>query len=228
MIRQNPRQHDARLWVWDGATRLFHWSLVVLVGICWFSGKTGLMKVHTASGIAVLTGIIFRLLWGIIGSTTARFSHFVRGPWAVLEYLAGLRSAPSSPVPVVGHNPAGGLAVVFMLALLAVQGASGLFANDDILTKGPLVHLVSEETSNAVTYLHKMVFNGLLVLICVHVLANLFYLVVKGENLIAPMITGDKPWPADRAKPPLYFARPVAAGGAFVLSMLLMWGLLHL
>ncbi|KAF0119313.1 MAG: cytochrome B561 [Rhodospirillaceae bacterium] len=228
MTLHNSHEHYTRLRIWDGPTRLFHWSLVVLVGISWFSGKAGIMAVHTASGVAVLTVIVFRLLWGVIGSTTARFSHFVRGPRAVLAYLAGLRQAASSPVPVVGHNPAGGLAVVFMLAALAVQGASGLFANDDIYTKGPLAHLVSEETSNALTSLHKVVFNGLLALIGVHVLANLFYLVAKGENLIMPMITGDKPWPADRAKPPLHFAKPVVAGGAFVLSLLLMGGLLFL
>lgn len=214
------------LQVWDMPTRLFHWSLVVLIGMSWLSGEIGMMAVHTASGLFVLTLCVFRLLWGILGSTTARFSNFVRGPRVVWAYLTDLLD-PSTEPPV-GHNPAGGWAIVLMLVTLAVQATSGLFANDDIYTEGPLAHLVSKWTSDLLTILHKIIFNILLGLISLHLLANLFYLVVKGEDLVRPMITGCQPWPVIYAVPQLHFAKPFRILVVLALTVLLVWRLLCL
>ncbi|KAF0145049.1 MAG: cytochrome b [Rhodospirillaceae bacterium] len=223
---QTPQENGIALRVWDAPTRQFHWLLSILIGVSWLSGEVGMMAVHTASGLIILTLLVFRLVWGIVGSTTARFSYFVRGPQVVQAYLAGLLRTPIEPL--AGHNPAGGLAIVLMLAALAVQAGSGLFANDDIFTEGPLAHLVSKATSDGLTILHKVTFNILLGLISLHLLANLFYLLVKGENLIRPMITGYRPWPAGQAEPQLHFAGPILAFLVLALSILAVWGLVQL
>ncbi len=187
--------------VWDLPTRLFHWLLVALFAFSWASAELGgnAMEWHMLSGYTLLGLVLFRLLWGIAGSATARFSQFVQGRGAVLAYL---RTFLGGGMPAgVGHNPAGGWMVVAMLALLLLQGATGLFANDDIITEGPLYHLVSKETSNALTELHEGVFNALLTLAAIHIGAIFFYLLVKRDNLIRPMLTGRKEVPAETAQP---------------------------
>jgi cytochrome b len=157
----------------------------------------------------VLLGlVIFRLLWGVAGSATARFSQFVKGKGAILAYLRGTTSA------TVGHNPLGGWVVVAMLALLLLQAATGLFANDDIITEGPLYHLISKDISDALTELHEGVFDVLLALAGLHVAAIFFYLFIKRDNLIRPMLTGRKQVPADIAEPRMvgaWRAMPLAA-----------------
>ena len=197
-----------KILVWDLPTRGFHWLLVLLVTTSFITGKVGglWMSYHLLSGYAILGLILFRLIWGVAGGRYARFSSFLRGPAAVLRYLRDLprRDAPHYP----GHNPLGGWSVAAMLLTLLIQAVSGLFASDDIFTEGPLYSWVSESTSAWLTRLHLLNQEIILVLVGVHVLAVLFYLIVKHDNLIGPMFSGMK-HPADGALPS---ANPVGRG----------------
>ena len=176
--------------VWDLPTRLFHWCLLLLVAASWATGELGEMEWHMRSGIAILTLLLFRLLWGLYGSTTSRFVSFVTSPLRALAYGRDLIAGKAPRY--LGHNPLGGWMVVVLLLLLLSQASTGLFSNDDIFTEGPLYHLVTKSTSDYLTGLHKTLFDLLLVCVALHVTASLFYLFVKKENLILPMIHGFK------------------------------------
>lgn len=172
--------------VWDGATRLFHWLLLALLGFSWWSAETDRMDWHLISGIVLLGLIIFRLIWGLIGGSTARFGSFVRSPLRVISHL---RSKNTVPKP--GHNPIGGYSVVVMLLLLIIQVVTGLFATDiDQIESGPLSYLVDFDQSRTAAEIHELSFTLLQVVIGLHVIAVLFYLLVRKRNLITPMITG--------------------------------------
>lgn len=179
--------------VWDLPTRLFHWALVALVANAFLTAKFGdiTMTWHQWNGYAILTLLVFRLIWGVIGSSTARFSDFVKGPGDVLAYARGL--ATGQGPHYYGHNPLGGLMVLALLAALAFQGTMGLFATDDILVSGPLKHTVGGATAKLFTSFHKLGYWGILGLVAIHVTAVFGYLLVKKENLIRPMVTGFKP-----------------------------------
>src|SRR5215470_756496 len=116
-----------RIRIWDLPIRLFHWTLVVLMAVSYFTGQAGgdWMKLHFWSGYTILTLLLFRIAWGFVGSTTARFSNFVRGPRAGASYLRSLVLGQSTFD--VGHNPVGGLMVVVLLLAVLVQVAVGLF-----------------------------------------------------------------------------------------------------
>ena len=180
--------------VWDLPTRLFHWLLVGLVIFSFATGKIGIsaMRYHEWSGFAILVLVVFRIVWGFVGGRQSRFIAFVKSPGAVIRYAASLlnKTSPSH----IGHNPLGGWSILAMLTSLLIQVSTGLFANDDILTEGPLYALVSKQTSDWLTDVHLMNQKVLLVLVLIHIAAVVFYLVVRRENLIKPMITGDKPW----------------------------------
>jgi cytochrome b len=192
MVAGSPRAGGVAVRVWDAPLRLFHWLLVALVCVSVATGKVGgnAMKWHLYSGYGVLGLLLFRLLWGVFGSTYARFGHFLRGPGAVLGYASGLlRRRPSH---TLGHNPLAGLMVAVMLAALLFQAGSGLFANDDIATEGPLYARVGKDLSDRITGWHKLNANLVLALAGLHVAAVLFYLGFKRENLVRPMISGWK------------------------------------
>jgi cytochrome b len=170
--------------VWDLPIRIFHWLLAALIGFSWWSVKYGHADWHIWSGCAILTLLIFRLLWGFVGSSTARFTSFVRGPRAVVNYLRGKWTG-------VGHTPLGALSVVALLLALSVQVGLGLFAEDeDGIYMGPLSRLVSSDTSDKVRDIHELWFKVVLGLIVLHVIAILYYRVFRGRKLIKPMITG--------------------------------------
>jgi cytochrome b len=185
--------------VWDLPVRLFHWLLVLLLGFSWLSGEMEWMEWHFYSGYAVLTLILFRILWGFVGSTHARFGDFLYGPAALVDYLRALPSRSSKKF--AGHNPLGGISVLLILLCILVQTATGLFANDDILYEGPLYKHVSKELSDLLTTVHKWNFELLLVLAGVHIAAVLYYLFWKSENLVKPMFTGRKPLPPGAVPP---------------------------
>lgn len=175
-----------KLAVWDLPTRLFHWVLVGLIGFSWWTGEQGHEDLHMYSGFAVLTFLIFRLLWGVFGSSTARFSSFVRGPRAVTEYLGRMKSWPD-----IGHTPLGALGVLALLVMLFLQVGTGLIqTDDDGLVEGPLAPLVSYDTAEVAHDLHETTFNLLLILIALHVAAVIFYRIALGKKLLGPMITG--------------------------------------
>lgn len=173
--------------LWDLPIRLFHWLLVFAVVASVVSGQLGgnLIDWHGRIGLFFVGLIVFRLIWGIVGSTHARFASFFPTPGRVRAYLRGDWRGK-------GHNPLGSLSVFALLGLLTVQVATGLFANDDISFVGPLFDLVSKSTSNRLTGIHHLTANALFVLIALHVAAIVFYLRVKKQNLIKPMVTGWK------------------------------------
>lgn len=178
--------------VWDLPTRVVHVLMIVLLATLWITAGQGWMAWHRWAGYAVLTLIVFRIYWGARGSTTARFSHFLRGPRAVRRYIGTLFSK-SDYAPSVGHNPLGGWNVLLMLALLLLQAGLGLFAVDEYgIESGPLATHVSFETGRRLAAVHAAVFDVITVLIFVHVLAVLAHYLFKRENLIVPMVTGVK------------------------------------
>ena len=174
-----------RVRVWDLPVRLFHWAVVLLVPALWATHEWEMMDTHILLGEIMLGLVLWRLLWGVLGSSTARFASFVRGPGAVLRYLGGKGGRS------FGHNPLGGWSVVAMLLLLAVQVGLGLFASDeDGIVYGPLSHLVSYDTARTLAERHETLFWILVALIALHVLAILYYLLVKRDDLVTPMVTG--------------------------------------
>jgi cytochrome b len=178
--------------VWDLPVRICHWSLVALIFTSWVTSEIGgnAMTYHMWSGYTILALVVFRIVWGFVGSERARFGDFLYGPSAVIAYIKGMLRL--DPPHYLGHNPLGGISVVLLLLSVLVQATTGLFANDDIATEGPLVSKVSEATSSLLTTIHRYNFYVLLALICVHIAAALFYLLVKRENLIGAMFTGRK------------------------------------
>jgi cytochrome b len=207
--------------VWDLPIRVFHWSIVALVGLSWGAAELGWMQIHLWSGLAVLTLVIFRISWGFVGSTTARFSNFIAPPRAGIEYA---KAVFYNEKPLyAGHNPAGGWVVLGFIVLLGVQATLGLFSHDDILFKGPLAYMVSKDVSDIFTELHEAFFNMLLALIGLHVAAVFFYLFFRQENLIRPMVTGLKD--KDHVPPAtkLSFTNPAFAVILLALSGALVW-----
>jgi cytochrome b len=171
--------------VWDLPTRLFHWSLAGLVIGAFVTAKLGggAMVWHGRLGLAIIGLLAFRLAWGVVGSTYARFGQFVRGPAAIRAYLGGEWQG-------LGHNPLGALSVLALLGVLTLQAASGLFANDDIAFSGHLAFLVDSHTSGDLTGIHHFLEKILMALVVLHVGAILFYVRVKKQNLVRPMLTG--------------------------------------
>jgi len=171
--------------VWDLPTRLFHWAIVLLFSMSWWSAENNAMDWHRLFGLIILGLLLFRLIWGFVGGSTARFSAFVRSPRAAMSYLR--TNGPRHP----GHNPLGGYSVIAMLLMLVTQVVTGLFAVDvDGIDSGYLSHLVSFSEGRLASDIHEISFNILLALISLHVLTILFYLVVRRRNLIGPMVTG--------------------------------------
>jgi len=185
--------------VWDLPTRLFHWAIVLLVAFSWLAQKLDWMDWHKLSGYAVLTLLLFRLAWGFVGSETARFRQFLASPRAALRHLAHLPRR--EPDHQVGHNAAGGWMVLGLLGLLAVQVGTGLFANDDVLTEGPLADTVDKSTSDWLSHIHVVNFRLIKLAVAAHILAVLTYAVLKRHDLVRPMLTGRKRLPAELPPP---------------------------
>jgi cytochrome b len=170
--------------VWDLPIRLFHWLLAALIAFSWWSVEYDHTGWHIWSGCAILTLLIFRMLWGFVGSSTARFSSFIRGPASVWAHLRGRWNG-------IGHTPLGALSVVALLLAVSVQVGLGLFAEDeDGIFMGPLAKLVNSDTSDTVRDIHALWFYVVLGLIVLHVLAILYYRLFRGQRLTEPMITG--------------------------------------
>ncbi|MFZ5483159.1 MAG: cytochrome b/b6 domain-containing protein [Pseudomonadota bacterium] len=182
--------HARELPIWDLPVRLFHWLLAVAVVGAVLTAQIGgnLMVWHGRLGSLILGLIVFRLVWGVLGSRTARFTAFVRGPSAILAYLRGQWTG-------LGHNPLGALSVLALLGSIGFQAVSGHFADDDIAFKGPLAPLLDTHGRELATRLHHLASNGLYALVVLHLLAIGFYARVKRQNLIRPMLTGRGPVP---------------------------------
>jgi cytochrome b len=183
--------------VWDLPTRLFHWLLVAAIVGLVITGNVGgdAMVWHMRLGLTVLALLGFRLIWGLVGGRWSRFASFVHAPGTVLRYLRG-RHAPHEQLEV-GHNPLGAWSVLAMLALLVAQVATGLVADDEIATTGPLNRFVATATGLAATAWHKGAGKlAIIVLVLLHVAAIMFYRLRQGKDLVGPMLRGDKSLPA--------------------------------
>jgi cytochrome b len=188
-------EETRRVKVWDAWVRLTHWAIVLLLPFSYWTATTSRYDLHFVSGYAILSLVLFRILWGLIGSETARFRHFLRGPGEALRHLAHLvrRETPWD----VGHNAAGGWMVVLLLLLLLAQAVSGLFADDLIFTRGPLARRVEEVWSSRATSVHLRVYWLIFGFAALHILAVLAYRIVVRRNLVKPMITGAMEMPAN-------------------------------
>jgi cytochrome b len=182
---------NASVLVWDLPTRLFHWTLVLLVALAWVTGdaEDAMFTVHQLAGYAVAVLLVFRVTWGFAGSRHSRFGDFVR-PWPeVSAHIRGMLSL--RPARTLGHNPLGGWMAVLLLLVLAAQVGTGLFASDDDLG-GPLSGAVSSGTAHAIAELHEGLSGALLGLIALHVIGVLVESLLTRDNLVRAMITGRK------------------------------------
>jgi cytochrome b len=185
--------------VWDAPIRLFHWLVVALVAAAYATWRLDWMVWHGWVGDLLLALLLFRLLWGFFGSETARFSRFLTSPRNAFQHLryALLRE----PDRQVGHNPAGGWMVLFLLALLLAETLTGIYVANDIADVGPLTGIVPASVANAIDASHAILWDVLLVAIVLHVLAIFGYAAVKGQNLLRPLITGTKVLPETVVSP---------------------------
>jgi len=173
--------------VWDLPIRLFHWGLVVAIAASFISMELGNMEVHVISGACILGLLIFRLLWGLWGASTAQFHRFIPSPTKLFNYL---KHQGSETMVSLGHSPLAALSVIAMLVAIGFQTLTGLVADDDVYTTGPLVSYVEDDFSEWATGLHATNSDIVLGLIALHIAAILFYKFVKKRGLIKPMITG--------------------------------------
>ena len=200
-----------RIKLWDAPVRLIHWAIVVLMPALWWTAESSDMTRHKQLGYVTLALVVFRLFWGLAGSSTARFASFLRGPRAIVSYASDLFGKERAVV--VGHNPIGGWSAAALLLLLVAQIVIGLFAQDvDGIESGPLSYLVSYDTADAARGWHHFLFNVLLGFIALHIAAIFFYLIVKRDNLIGPMVAGKKNVAAAVAQPQFVPAWRVAVG----------------
>jgi cytochrome b len=204
--------------VWDGFVRVFHWSLVLLFCFSVISAKVGgnWITWHMYSGYAILSLVIFRLMWGFVGGEYARFSSFIAGPVRAVRFAIGLFKRGSQHS--VGHNPIGGWMVIVLLLLLTLQAGLGLFGNDEIATTGPLARYVSDDTSIKAMSWHRRIGDALLILVAIHVLAVLFHVFVRKEGLIRAMFSGKKSLPKTLAESTLNARRSRSGLGLFLLG----------
>ncbi len=176
--------------VWDLLLRATHWSFPLLIPAMWWTAENSRWALHKRLGLVLLGLLLFRILWGFLGPETARFSHFVKGPRDVIAYLRG---ALPDAAHRIGHSPLGGWSTVVLLAAMLLQVSMGLFAGDpyDGMT-GPFNPLVGVMTADTITDLHETFFWVIVGLIGLHLTAITFY-AVRGNDLLSPMVGGDRP-----------------------------------
>jgi cytochrome b len=185
--------------VWDLPTRVFHWLLVLLLPCSYVSMKLNLMGLHMALGHAVLALVLWRWVWGFVGSDTARFAKFLASPGRAVRHL--LRIGVREPDTELGHNAAGGWMVLLMLVLLSVQVGAGLCANDGGATYGPLAKYVGDAWSDRLSFVHALNFKLIVAAVALHLAAICVYTYVKRHSLVRPMLTGKKRLPAAMRAP---------------------------
>jgi cytochrome b len=211
-----------RIRVWDLPTRLFHWAIVVLVATLYATWRMNWMGWHALSGEALLALILFRILWGFFGTETARFARSAASPGKALRHLAAF--ARREPDTEVGHNHAGAWMVFALLGLLLSEVLTGLYINNDVANEGPFTEVMPAPVANAITDLHAILWDAILVAVVLHIFAILAYASLRGQNLVGPMITGNKCLPETIAAPRIaspwlaFFLFAVAVGAAIIIS----------
>jgi len=190
------RTETKEIVVWDKATRVFHWTLVIMVAVCWLTSEAegALFWTHLISGYGVLVLVLFRIIWGVLGGPHAQFKDFVRG-WAAVRVHA-LRLLKLNPPRHIGHNPLGGWMIIALLSGLLLMVTTGLFAAHDG-DAGPYAILVDRGVADAISDIHEALFNVLLFLIALHVGGVLIDSVLGRENLVRALLTGIKRIPTD-------------------------------
>ena len=183
-------QNYKKVKVWDIPTRLFHWALVIGIFTSWVTIELDKIELHVISGACILGLLVFRLIWGLIGPATAQFHKFIKSPFAVFAYLKN--PTDDRFKSYLGHSPIGALSVVALIGIISIQVGTGLFADDEIYTTGPLAKFVNSDLRSFATKIHSQNFDILVALIVLHLAAVMFYLVIRKNNLITPMITGFK------------------------------------
>ncbi|MEL6529478.1 MAG: cytochrome b/b6 domain-containing protein [Pseudomonadota bacterium] len=195
-----PPEASQTIHVWDLPVRLCHWSFALLIPAMWWTAENSAWAWHKRLGLVLLGLLVFRIIWGVLGSRTARFVSFVKGPSAVMAYLRGDRDTAD---PAIGHNPLGALSVIALLGAMALQVSMGLFAGDPFDgATGPLNSLVGVMTADTLTDWHEMFFWVIVSLVGLHLTAIGFYAIVKRNNLISPMISGSKTVSGDAMENP--------------------------
>ncbi len=189
---------SVRIRIWDLPTRLFHWLLAAAVLGSAITSETGPIDWHARFGYAVLALLGFRVLWGFAGGWWSRFSSFIYSPASVWRHLQGRSPAAH----LAGHSPLAALSVFALLLVLGLQVGSGLFSDDEILFMGPLASRASSQTVAWMTDYHKDIGQWLLLgLVVLHIAAVLYHLLVRRDNLISAMVSGDKLLPEAEALP---------------------------
>ncbi|MEI6161636.1 MAG: cytochrome b/b6 domain-containing protein [Roseococcus sp.] len=199
---------ETRVKVWDGWVRLVHWSIVILIPVSYLTARSHNMDWHMRSGYTLLTLVIFRILWGLVGSEPSRFMTFLRSPFAALAHLRHLKREPG-PDRELTHNPAGGWMVVIILSVLLTQAVTGLFTDDQIFTRGPLAQQVSGAWSERAGFIHIRLINVIGIAIFLHIVAIIWYRVSLGHDLVQAMMIGSKPMPEGTRAPKM--GHPVLA-----------------
>jgi cytochrome b len=225
MREQAVADATVRVKVWDGWIRAVHWTIAVLIGVSFWSGTEQRWDIHLPSGYAILTLLLFRLAWGIVGSDWARFARFLRSPAEGFRHLAQLRRR--EPDTELGHNAAGGWMVLALLGVLLLQTGSGLFADNDIYDggNGPLSRHVPGAVSDRLTGIHILNAKLILAAVALHVLVVLAYWTVNGQDLIRPMVTGVKRLPAAFAARAPRLGHPVLAAALLGAAAFTVWGI---
>jgi cytochrome b len=203
--------------VWDGFVRSFHWLLVLSITVLYFSAEEGMIELHFIAGFFTLALILTRLIWGVIGSKTAKLSGLIHSPQAVIASLKTQKTP-------LGHSAPGSYMVLLFFTLIITQLISGLMSSDGILTDGPLAQYVSSSTVDFANWLHRLNFEILLYAIGFHVLAIVIYK-IKGKPLVKAMITGTKQQQAE--KPATLTKAPWLAWVIFLvllISLMATWG----
>ncbi len=209
----HPTLHRIR--IWDLPTRVFHVLLALSVAGLVVTGEVGgdAMQLHFKLGYLVLTLVLFRVVWGLVGGHWSRFINFVPTPARLLHYIRALRQKQA--MHSVGHNPLGALSVMGMLSILLIQVVSGFMSDDEIANSGPWTSLVPADWVSMATEYHSDIGKVLLILLVgLHVATVLYYKRVKGDDLITPMVTGDKVF-----SEPVHDSRDTRTSRLFALSV---------
>ena len=211
--------------IWDIAIRSFHFLLVLLLAFSVWTGIQGgiYLEYHFLSGYCILCLVIFRVLWGVWGSTTALFKSFVKTPRTVAKFL--LEIVRGTAPPSAGHNPAGGYMVITLLITIFCQTITGLFSDDQIFNAGPLRSFIQADTAGMLTNWHHITFDILVVLSAIHVFAILWHEWILDERLIISMITGKKE--KGKGSERIIFASHRRLLIALTISIVIVWGLVN-
>ncbi|MFD2265588.1 cytochrome b/b6 domain-containing protein [Lacibacterium aquatile] len=216
--------------VWDLPTRLFHWALAILILMAWVTAEIQEnLERHALVGQAILTLVLFRILWGFVGGRHARFTDFIKHPRAAFQHLNELRGP--NPTHDAGHNAAGGWMVVALLGLIGLQATTGLFMSDGVLFDAPLYDRVGEATAKLMGRIHRLNFTVIEIAVLAHILAVFTYLIWKRQNLIGAMVTGRKKGideatltPLEDRAPALWRALICLAVAFGVVRSIFVWG----